>query len=1534
MTEKKSVFETTGAFNQYYNAQNMGNPTLAVPLDVAKSVPTLDRAKLQQIIEKKNVAPQMQQQPEEGYVQRIFNGINKVLDFAHQVSAFALTTVDSKNPIYNEGFNFDAVKKSWDAASKISAGQAFQRAGAKVIPGINLIDNFSSAVKTVSGGKLSGFDRFMEDHLLYLTNDFDIYDQQQRKTAFEEQAIGRWASGTTDVIAAFVLDPTFIAGKAYKGVRAAQFAVKGVKELDQVLSGVKTGRRAERIRNSFLGFIEDTDGMDVKDLIRVKAIRESANPTGLSEIIAKANTIDDVALRHQTKTDIMRLAMGDTAAGVRLLEQQPILAAKLASLQDEVLQAKYFGAGLDKTTGQATLNFLNEGGQYDNLAEMVKEVEGEVLDNFKKFEIAGSLAPDTIPNMTLADSLRVGAANSQRIIDLRTGLTGAQVRFFTNFFYKTPRSWIDFTDNQSIQTVDNMLNQVRNITARQEAAYVDDIAAGKRALAAATDDVAKAKARQQIKNAEDALKLSTFTVERRSALLTKYAEAAGPNERAKVFQEIEQELFSTVARQFGYTDDAARQAYGMWSTNRQRVRNMLQERAYTGARTEVDGFAVPVGSKIRPIVDEDGVANIIPAPILETQLVHKLPTLDVGTMYAIMNRSVRAEKFGKVYKAYGKTKNSVDELLGTLDSIFKFQALARLGYPVRSVTEGTMRVMSVSGPMAILNRYVNGAVDLATKFTTRPMKEIFEEKAKVQLAAELDQLKTAVDLVDDPTDMLQRMKEIEAMLSGKAPIQDKFGTGLLEIAGVKYQDALGLTPEAERTIRDMFVRNAGQITDDMFQELHRTNKQFMELTGDWVVIRGTEAGWEDAYLRVVNRQIRNSKMSKILLQSRKSPEQIVNELEDFLLRNPEGRKIMKDLGMGRDARGLAEANVQNIQHLFNGVPELLDIAAKRDLTADDLAKSIFARDAVLRPDVNGAQVANATGVGVIARGWSNMLKNFYEYVGEAPERVLVNHPMFVDLYRKRMSSLVQNAIETYPEDTIPASFLRKLENQSRQWARSELRRTVYDTSESIEAAKYMRFIFPFFRSFADTAQKWSRIVLNDPSVAASLNIVYNAPDRSGLVEERDGVKYINVPGEWVKKFKVFGDRPLQIPKTSLNLIFSGNSWWNPGAGWFVQVPLNKIMKNMPELERNAAVKEILPFGATGTGWSDVFIQSPAAKRVIRIFDTDSPERNNMTVLVMAEENFRFESGQRSTRPTAEEVEDRVKKMLAIEAASRLLLPFATNSRSPYQFYIDEFHRMREEDPATAAERFYDAYGDDYYAFTTSLSKNNTGVAASIEADKEATRLKDLIAKNPEYGWFIIGDKNGGEFSPTVYQRQRELSVQPGGKTKYRESQDPYAAYDETLAEKGWIVYNKGMDILNAQLIARGLKSFQSRGAEDLNAAREAFIADLEAENDAWREARGTINTKKVENFLKFAQRLLDDDRVNKRQDMVTLDTYLQGRNFIVDQLDLRGGTINNPQNADLKERWDAFVMELIDQDVTFSRIYTRILERDDLSKRV
>lgn len=1548
LKKNPSSFDAIGAFNSSQNENN----SLALPLDVGVSIPANQRLVFMDAnAAKPNVVKGMNTPataPKEnlGFWGQVFDKMEKAYNFATQAIVFGMTISDKNSPANTgTGFAPEKINAAWDASREISLGQALAYK--------NVNSSVGDIVRTV-GNRLTnnGVDKFIEDHMIYAANDFDLFDKKQRKKAFETQAIGRINSLTIDVIGRFYIDPTIIGGKVYKTYKAGAYAVKGTKDLQAIMAGEKAGRKASRVKATFEGFLEQTDNMNASDLFRVKAIRESANPATFADLLAAANKIDDKVYRHTVKADIVHMAMGDAGAAERLMNADRLLAAKVGALQDELVSAKYLGEGVDKATGQMTFDLVNNGKDFDKVNELVREFEGTIDELHKKLSAEAILNPNIVPSVDRISRVRQYFSSSDDVFgrgqsladlraggkftDIRAGAASYGVRVLTGFFYKRPKGWIDFTDNQSAQTVDNLLSRVRGLSENQSNFYLTKIQSLENKIASAKTvknfdaDILK-KMQDEAKALKKDYETSLFTVQKRDELFAKYTSAADPAARAAAYDEIEKEVFDIVARQFGYSTKDVNSAYALFSSGRAKAHNLIRERAYTGAIDPKTG--APVGAKLKPILGSEDLAYIVPLPLNETQLVKQLPVIDIDTMYKALSRHTRAhrfEKFGKVYRGETATavRNVSGDIVDGLDSLIKFEVLARIGYPVRNVSEGFMRILATVGPMALLNGMTQGSRNLiANKFSGGKLDDIFKWSDEVKLAAHRDELKALRNVSDDPAAIDAQIDELQKMIDGEIPVKDKYGLGLREVDGVRYEDALGATPEQAQAILDKFIANGAKIVDAHFGDTSRKLSNALETNGDFVVINGTDANWADSYLRVVNRQVRNSKLTQQFLEGK-----TVDDVEKWLLSDKEGRKVMRLLAMGRDARAIAEANADNIDNLFPSwvSPELKAIAAKRQITAKDIEKYL-GTDAQRYPSVNAAQIGAANGSSPAVRAYSNFLENFYHYLGEVPETNLVRHPLFVDLYRKRMDAAIRQAIDTYPGDVLPPEYVRKLEASARQWARAEMRRTLYDTSERVDSAHMLKYIFPFFGAFADVAEKWGKILIDDPSVIRKLETVYDSPDRAGMVEERDGLTYINLPGEWTKRLGI--DRPIAIPKASLNLIFQGGSWWNPGAGWFVQFAASKLIKAVPALEQTALIKEILPYGPDGTGFSDLVLQNAALRKALAVFNPNDRMRANLTVLIAAEENHKYDVGLRDTVPTAAEINTRVLKTLAMEVATRATLPFATNTRSPYQFYIDEYHKLRQENPETAAEEFYNKYGDEYYVFTTSLSKNNTGIQATVEAEKRSKQLADLIAVQPELGWFIVGDSNIGEFSPSVYANQRERAVAPGSTTKFRERQDPYAAIKETNAEKGWIQYNKGMDFIESQRIARGLKSLQSKGAEDLKAARDEFIAGLSAENPDWAEVRGKIDTNKVNNFLKFATKLVEDDRLKDRPDIQAMRDYLVGREYIRKMLaNRKSQSLDNIENADIKEAWDAFTGQLIDEKPAFNRIFTRMLENDDLRK--
>ena len=345
--------------------------------------------------------------------------------------------------------------------------------------------------------------------------------------------------------------------------------------------------------------------------------------------------------------------MGDVEAATRLLQTNKDLAADIANLQDEIVGAKFFGAGVDKVSGQYTMDLVNQGDNLEKNIAMAAQYEQELASNIQKLNAEAIINPNMIPRVDAIADFRTAAFRNQGLIDLRTGAASTPLRVITGFGYKRPKGWIDFTDNQSLQTVDNMLSRVRGVSEKQENLYKSKIAQLEKDLEVVVDDTQKKIIKSQIASTKRNLDLSKFTVERKNELFNKYVAATSDLERARVYQEIERELFDTIARQFGYTNpEDVQKAWNTFAGARARAHNLIRERAYTGAIDPATGG--PVGGKITPIEGIDGTQLVIPMPLTETQLLKELPTLDIDNMYGVLTKASRASRFealGPVYSS-------------------------------------------------------------------------------------------------------------------------------------------------------------------------------------------------------------------------------------------------------------------------------------------------------------------------------------------------------------------------------------------------------------------------------------------------------------------------------------------------------------------------------------------------------------------------------------------------------------------------------------------------------------------------------------------------------------------------------------------------------------------------------------------------------------------------------------------------------------------------------------------------------------------
>jgi hypothetical protein len=1553
-----SNFDAIGSFSQYYNNGKVAS--IALPLDAGTAIPS---NQVDNFVNDVSGAPKPKKEEAKGFWHGVGKFLNDAYNFASHTVTFAIELDDPNSP-YRKNPSLQGIKSTWNATRGISPGEAAFTTGARYLSA-----PFNAAgdlIKKTTNTESTAIDEFIKGHFLPLSSDFNVFDKDQRYKAYGQQSFGKIGSWIGDFAARWYIDPTIIGGKAIKAYKAGAYTLKAGQELKGILTKAAEGtatRQEKRVAGTFNNFLKATDGMNESELFRIRAIRESSNPGVLANLIADANRLhaDDLEKLHQTKADIIHMAMGDANAYKSLLKKSETLAGKIGALNMEVAGAKHLDNALDEL-GNPVFEELANGFNLEKTKILIKNYETKLDDLHKKIQSEAVLNSREVPYMDALGKIRRGTLTEAHlkgnvvllgVKEIKAGPFSGAVKFFENFAYKRPKGWIDFKDNQSVQTVDNLLNRVMGMSAKREQEYLAKIEQSKinikNAVKSKANPVEIAAEKATLKRLETDFASAHFTVDRRNELFASYTNASTPEARSLAYQKIEEELFQTVAKQFGYTRDQVGYAFGKFASTRTKAINLLKQRSYSGATDPLTGGKLGAKEIRREMKDtiipaaEDAVYSV-PLPLNTSQLLYEMSTLDIDKMYQVLKRASRAEqgfggneKLQGLYKYAVNGRNRLTGLADELDQLLKFEVLARLGYPIRNVTEGSMRIMATVGPMILLESSLKGFKKLTakglSKLTPEGWFKIAHAKKLEDELLELETLRSeaGLDLAERKA-LDKKIAEVKAVQSGKMRNHPVFGIGTVKIRidGVDYtiQDAKGVSAEQAAFINEKFINNASNIQETLLLDSKDRITKMLQNTGDFIDIAPTEPMWAENYLRVVNRIVRGNEITKRFLEG-----QSVDDVAKWLTITDEGQKLAKAIGAARygdDAFEIARLNAINVNHLLPN-EYIKNVAKERALTADDI--KYLGDNMRDYPIVNGSQVSITNGSHSAVQMYNNLLKKFYDNFGQRPENAMTKSPLFVRLYRERMAASIEHAIKTVKGDTIPDAYMRNMEQKAREWARSEMRRNLYDLSEKTGAAHSLKYVFPFFGAFSDVAEKWGKIVIDDPSVLAKLTTVFQSPDRAGLTEERNGITYINLPSSWAKAMSLGYTDQVSIPKTSLNLLFQGGSWWNPGAGWFVQAAASKIVMHYPKLEDNKYIMEILPYGAQDKSIKDLLVQSPAARKLMSIFDASDPTRAALTARIMAEEMTKFENGQRDTKPTRKEINDRTRRTLAVNVASRLVLPFATNVQSPFQFYIDEFHRFQSEDPMTANEKFYDAYGDAYFNMSVSLSKNNTGINATQSADAASKKYADIISENPEYGWLIVGPDNAGAFSPTVFAGQKSREVSPGSSIKQREQRDPFDAFNQTLINKGWIQYRKGSALIDSMRISMGLTSLNSVGAEFLQQQKQALTDAIAADNPAWFKSKSTINTAKVTRFLNYAAKIVDNPRLADRPDIQSLKKYLQGRQMIQGILQNRpSSSLNNNGNFDIKQQWFDFVGMLISNDVTFGDIHSRILENDDLSR--
>lgn len=780
--------------------------------------------------------------------------------------------------------------------------------------------------------------------------------------------------------------------------------------------------------------------------------------------------------------------------------------------------------------------------------------------------------------------------------------------------------------------------------------------------------------------------------------------------------------------------------------------------------------------------------------------------------------------------------------------------------------------------------------------------------------------------------------------------------------------------------------------DNSIGNLFHTTKQLMQ--GNLMrsfdhggrVIRASENEVEHAraWAHAINNQIMQDPLEKMAV-GRVSADGVyhpganIQEMANWLRRTAEGRQYRRRIGLAlatpEELARRAKAEVDDYMHL----PEIRQKALEGQVDGDFLMKSVPRQ--VDRPEVHTGMVG-MQGQGGFQQGLDRVQQKWFNFAATIPANRMSRHPLYNQLYDGHVR-IVANQLKKQGGFTV--SDVNMITRSARRLALRDTRRLVFDIAHRSDAAAALRFLSPFFSATSEAFQRWGRIIADKPQIVGYGTNFFNSPLALGAMQDadgnnimRDGTRMVKDPdtGKWKREIVPKSERWIvgRVPgwlasspvgvffgmeqssgnfalsQNSMNIVTQGDPWFNPGVGPIVQIPVNELVKDKPTEGEIARKLGILPFGpdtttnpvARGAG----YVVGAPFKNLYTALDNTDERYQAVKMHIMQRAAWEHENLGKPML-SAEQINAQTRDYWFFSAASSFSQPFATKRRDAYQFYRDEYNKLRRQDPVHADQNFLDRYGESYFVFAQAQSRNVTGIQATKKAYALSKEYADLISEFPELGALIVGPEGNGPFSPEVYSYQLNHPITPGGTEMERTRLSAEEAMKENQRRLGWSKFMSRMNGLRAQLEAGGFKSFNDKGAEALKLSKRAIVmmygdpllpdgTENPFYNEEWSRDYYSYDVRKNDRMALALSKVIENDSLlndPRRTDLRLLQQYLEGRKMMNQALIYRkasGGasTLNAKTNEDLANGWMSYVDGLVEQSTDFEDLYNRYLSRD------
>ena len=1363
---------------------------------------------------------------------------------------------------------------------------------------------------------------------------FNIYDPREREAAFKNSSWGKFSSGGVDVAAQLFGDVSIGAAKGLGALKASTVGVGKLNNADAVARAAEDITKAQYgVQNRFTKVLDDFTKNDSVYALSHPMVKSSSNPGLLAHLLGDSVDVDETAL-------ILRSALGDPKAMDDLKAQRVYISDALEAERGKlsaVEEFKIFAA----PDNSGMLPFLNDS----------PAVTEEALNNYR------SLAAN---DKYFADLMSIGKGGG-----ILTRTTGLGLQGIEDVVAKSRA--VKFYD----QAVGGSKVEVYQPTPFHRLYQKVSWSQGERPAGLVDFNDADSY-REIIANITRLEKRINFTPAQSKALLDDYIRASNPEQRFIATLNLEGTAMRALAEKHNISEEIATAIYNN----------------YKGARTSALKSIKDKGF----MVDTDG--SIIKVPQLESQTANFLPLMDFDLMDTLLKRNAKS------INLIGNTRDAVFNSLDFVQDAFKAGALLRLGYTQRNTIDSQLRIAASVGayaslrhlgpglknfvydkvgmPARLIDRYRAVDAGMTLKQVQQASTGIIDElkglKSKISAAEAKSSLKPDnLDLASELNTLKLLQEEKQAVYqhytdvlnrSPKAQPKQRIGTGSYKVTtsdGQEYilHDAFG------GPLGDMFKKIAS--SGNSFERMVDSNTDLYKrrLTTKGIgVVKPTDPAYFNQWAQTLRTQFGNSAVVKQIIAGKS-----VDDIARWLKSSPEGRDLRRRLALSSDEATEYVTKVSGFLDQY--LPISSNLRNKiSDITAEDLRKTF--KDPTELPVIHG-HILEENLFNVSQLKGKEAINSLFKLLGTMPEDAFARNPLYVHLYRQEAKRRV-DIMAGLKGNRLNVADQEEIMSQSHKIALREMKGILFNIERKTNLATAMKYVNPFFSAQENAYKTWMKLAVANPSIVNKGYLVWQAPNREGLVTDQDGnpvpvgktsgndVIWVGLPKGITKIPGLDSLSTLGIPKGSLDILFQGGmdilyNQGNPNivsdifpVGPYVAVPVSELIKKQPSLEES--FKWALPFGPTKDAVSG-FLPTWFQKLQTRIGSQDDPQFARTYQLIWKTEQ---QNAKRDGLPAVDpnKILRMTKDYWNMRTFASLVMPFAPRFESPYKYYLDKSREYKRIYGIDADAKFLQDYPE-FFAFSASLSKNPSGVQSSVAAVDNIKKYGGLIGElnkiEPKLIGLVANDPSGYDFSQASYDYLYGKRISPDSPEKFLSSQSPAESQRRVEANKGWIQYNRLSDAIDNELQKRGLSSTQQKGAEDLKYIKEQTIFKLSVQTDAdgkpiFDETTGTYartawsddyldsDGSKTNRVVAGLGIILNNEKFMKTNadnpTWKSVSAYFDIRKAIAKELlkrDVR--SIDAKANVDLKFIYDGMVNKLKQDDkLGFSYLYDRFLSQD------